>query len=285
MVCLKQDYHFRGENLFKKIGYGLVVVLIILFGINHFKTTPVKSKLTIGIVAHNRPYSYYKNKQLTGFEVELAKKIATQMKAQPHFKVVDEQATLNKMVKNHEVDIAFGAFNQTNLKSKKLTSLPYLYPQNTLFVTNKSKVKDVSDLTSKTVGCLKKDNKKQLLQGINPNIKIKVYSDKKQLFKAVLQHKISAGIVSDYQYTSFLAKNIKVSPHYATTLKSQNTKAAQKLTTLRKVGDINVTNDQIVALINPAKKKEIDKTLTELHNSNQIIDLSQKYFKQDLTKQ
>lgn len=271
--------------MLKKIGYGLIVVLIILFGINHFKTTSVKSKLTIGIIAQNKPYSFYKNKQLSGFEVELAKKIAANMDAKPYFKVVDDQTTLNKMVKKHQVDIAFGAFNQTNLKSKQLASSPYLYPQNTLFVTNKSKVRNVSDLTSKTVGYIGNENKHQLLKEINPAIKLKVYPNKKQLFNAVIDRKISAGIISDYQYTSFLANNVKFSPNYVATIKAQNSKAAKKLIMLRKVGDINVTNDQIVALVNPAKKKEITKVLTDLHNSNQIIDLSQKYFDQDLTKQ
>ena len=74
---------------------GIILSLVILISApTHISADTLK----VGILADNKPYSYLTNKKVTGFEVELSKKIAQEMDANVKFVKVSDRKKLQKFV-------------------------------------------------------------------------------------------------------------------------------------------------------------------------------------------
>ncbi|MEI2413449.1 transporter substrate-binding domain-containing protein [Ligilactobacillus salivarius] len=139
--------------------------------------------LKVGILADNKPYSYLTNKKVTGFEVELSKKIAQEMDANIKFVKVSDRKKLQKLVSEHQIDLALGQFDKTTLSSKLITTDTYLYPQNVLFTGTHRHISSIEDLQNKKVGILVNGNQHQLLTSLQ--MKPKVYNSISSLMKAL----------------------------------------------------------------------------------------------------
>ena len=249
---------------------GIILSLVILISApTHISADTLK----VGILADNKPYSYLTNKKVTGFEVELSKKIAQEMDANIKFVKVSDRKKLQKLVSEHQID-------QTTLSSKLITTDTYLYPQNVLFTGTHRHISSVTDLQNKKVGMLANGNQQQLLT--NLQIKPKVYNSISSLMKALENKKIKAGILTDYEYTAYLNKHPELTSAYLQALNSTKKSDLPKLT-LTRIKDPQITSQQLVGITDKRNTK-LNQTLDKLKDGNDIIDLSQKYFSQDLTK-
>ena len=242
---------------------GIILSLIMLISApTHISADTLK----VGILADNKPYSYLTNKKVTGFEVGLSKKIAQEMDTNIKFVKVSDRKKLQKLVSDHKIDLALGQFDKTTLSSKLITTNTYLYPQNVLFTGTHRHISSIEDLQNKKVGILANGNQHQLLTSLQ--MKPKVYNSISSLMKALENKKIKAGILTDYEYLQALNS----------TKKSDLPKL-----TLTRIKDPQITSQQLVGITDKRNTK-LNQALDKLKDGNDIIDLSQKYFSQDLTK-
>ena len=194
---------------------GIILSLVILISApTHISADTLK----VGILADNKPYSYLTNKKVTGFEVELSKKIAQEMDANIKFVKVTDRKKLQKLVSDHQIDLALGQFDKTTLSSKLITTNTYLYPQNVLFTGTHRHISSIEDLQNKKVGILANGNQHQLLTSLQ--MKPKVYNSISSLMKALENKKIKAGILTDYEYTAYLNKHPELTSAYLQALNS-----------------------------------------------------------------
>lgn len=256
---------------------GIILSLVILISApTHISADTLK----VGILADNKPYSYLTNKKVTGFEVELSKKIAQEMDANIKFVKVSDRKKLQKLVSEYQIDLALGQFDKTTLSSKLITTDTYLYPQNVLFTGTHRYISSVEDLQNKKVGILANGNQHQLLTSLQ--MKPKVYNSISSLMKALENKKIKAGILTDYEYTAYLNKHPELTSAYLQALNSTKKSDLPKLT-LTRIKDPQITSQQLVGITDKRNTK-LNQALDKLKDGNDIIDLSQKYFSQDLTK-
>lgn len=110
-----------------------------------------KGKLTIGLEGTFSPYSYRKNNQLTGFEVELGKAVAKKMGLKANF-VPTKWDSLIAGLGSGKYDVVMNNITQTPERAKQYNfSTPYIKSRFALIVPANSNIKSLKDIKGKKI--------------------------------------------------------------------------------------------------------------------------------------
>lgn len=143
----------------KKIIVGIVALLIVISGgyILYSNQSQVKSQsktkqtILIGTEAFAQPFVYKQNGKLKGFDVEVAKKIATKAGYTPKF-VEYNWSGIFGALDSGKIDTIAHEITITPEREKQYAfSAPYLYSSEAFVVGKNSNIKNLFDLKGKTV--------------------------------------------------------------------------------------------------------------------------------------
>lgn len=225
-----------------------------------------KGELTIGLEGTYSPYSYRKNKKLTGFEVDLGKDIAKQMGLKAHF-VPTKWDSLVAGLGSQKYDVVMNDITQTPARKKRYNfSRPYIQSRYALIVRKGSSIKNLNDLKGKKVVAGTGTNNAQVVKKYHG--KITPDGDFSSALGMVKQGRAVATVNSREAYYAYAKKN--------------STKGLKM---------IDVSKEQkpakISALFNkqdPALQSSYNKALQKLQQNGTVSRLSKKYFGADITK-
>jgi len=113
-----------------------------------------KGTLNVGVKQDVPNFGYYSAKTNTyqGIEIDLAKKIAKELKVKVNFTAVTPQ-TREALMDNGTIDMLIATYTITDeRKASYAMSTPYYYDQIGFLVQTKSGYKKLSDLNGKTIG-------------------------------------------------------------------------------------------------------------------------------------
>ena len=242
-----------------------------------FKPLPTyaQAPLKIGLLKNQAPYSYSQVKQ-AGFEVELAQKLGKKLQRPVKIKLIANQNKLLTDLKQHKIDVALGVNSTVKDRKLKLSS-PYLWQKNTLFIQNNGPFKSYDKLIGHYLGVL--STNQQISQFKELGFKVKTYSTVDKLQQALAARKISAGVLSDYQYTTYVQQHLELQDQ------PNLTPEAQKQTWKTLNAPLITAQPRCLATTNSKLTKQLNQALTTLSENQSLSRLSQRYFQQDLTKQ
>lgn len=227
-----------------------------------------KGTLTVGLEGTYAPYSYRKNGKLTGFEVELAKKLAKKMGYKVKF-VPTKWDSLIAGVGSKKFDVAINDIAMTSARKKSyLFSTPYIYSKSALIMkSDNTTIKSIKDIKNKKIaaatGTANADNVEKFG---GKTVSSTDFSTAMSLIRegrveaalnsreAFLYYQKTTG-ASDLKYTTVSTKQIPSQP--IGILMSKNNKGLQK---------------------------KINKALKELRDDGTLKKLSEKYFGEDITE-
>lgn len=259
-----------------KKGLFLGIMLLILGIILLSSHIYAQETLKIGVVATNPPYSYPQKKQ-PGFDDKLAKQLGKRLKQSVKVVKYKNDSTMLASLKKAKIDVAVGIQKNQATSGIKL-SQPYLYPPNTLFIRTDGYFKSFEKLQGHYIGILSTNPNAKLLKQLD--FKVKSYSDVDKLIKALGSRKISAGWLSDYQYSAYLAQNPQL-------INQPNLDSEAKKQVLKKISAPQLTASQLcLATYHQARlAKKLNQALQQLQDNNTLANLSYDFFKQDLSKE
>lgn len=158
--------------------------------------------LHIAVCADNKPFAYTENGELTGYDVDYAKRLAKALGLQIKFKE-KERSEIKAAIDNKECDIAISGFSADD-ETKENYSLSKPYFNNTLYVIVRKNwgVNSLSDLDYTNVGVIKNSFahtycSAQIENGSLENARINAYEDSKTALQSLDRYDISAFITSD----------------------------------------------------------------------------------------
>ncbi|WP_057736663.1 substrate-binding periplasmic protein [Liquorilactobacillus uvarum] len=259
----------------KKYRYFIIAAVSIILGLTFatkliFNSEPAqKSVLLVGVVSQNKPYSWHnQKKQLIGFDIELAKKIAKKNNMQARF-ITGSRKRLYSKFEHGKIQLLF--LNQSPAALKKdsyYKTDTYLYQPNVLITLSDHKISDLDNLVNYRIALSNHLNVPPTLQG--KHIKFSRYSQSQKMLHAVLEKKVRAAVMSDYAYSAALQKEPLLSAEL-----SKNAPFPPIVS--QKIFGITSTNKTLLYKINTSLKT--------LEEDGTLAKLSQKFFNQDWSKQ
>ena len=150
-----------------------------------------EGKITVGVKVDSKPFGYEQNGELKGFDIDLAYLIAKKLtkKLNPEVEFV-KLASSDRIyaLNSGEVDMIIATMSITPQRNVLVNfSRPYYVAGQALMVKNKSNIKDVSDLASKTTGIILTTTGEGTLVRLAPDTKIrgaKTYTEAMSLLKS-----------------------------------------------------------------------------------------------------
>ncbi|MDR2459103.1 MAG: ABC transporter substrate-binding protein [Holosporales bacterium] len=129
----------------------LVAILFLLGGCDSGKN---EGAITFGTSADYRPFEYYEDGEMVGFEIDLAKAIAEKLGKQAEFKDMSFQAILTEL-QNGSVDVAVASMSPTKERRKNydFTVVYHKSGVSLVYKRGDSRPDIVSDLSGVKVAC------------------------------------------------------------------------------------------------------------------------------------
>lgn len=130
----------------------IVVLLVLGLVATIYRTSQkVESLLRVGVSADNRPYEYFHNGEIVGFDVDLVKAVAERLGK--HMEITEMNfSNLIPAVQVGRLDIAISAFTPTPERAKNVDfSDPYMMGQAAMISRRDHPLENVEDLKGKTV--------------------------------------------------------------------------------------------------------------------------------------
>ena len=148
---------------------------------------------TTGLV---EPYSYYSNNELTGFDIELAKRFALWLNAELEFKIYDYDSIIAAALSG-DVDCIMANLNVTEERKEKIEFSDPLYIVETAVMVkdnNQSELvyNSISELENKKIGILTGTIYDGITKNIIKEADFQYYSTITDLTSALLSNKIEA---------------------------------------------------------------------------------------------
>ncbi|KRM96168.1 hypothetical protein FC19_GL000977 [Liquorilactobacillus aquaticus DSM 21051] len=249
----------------------LFLCTILIVAVNLiFKSEPAKKNvLFVGVIPQNKPYSWYNHKKkLVGFNVELAKKIAQRNDMRTKF-ITGSREQLYSKFKHGKIQLLFLNKNPTTLnKDSYYKTNTYLYQPNLLLTVSNHKISNLDTLANRKVAISAHLDVPLTLQG--KHIRFVQYSQPQKMLHDVLAKKVRAAVMSDYTYSSVLQKE----PLFVNELSRNNPFPP-------------IISQKIFGImpVNKALLHKINASLNQFEQDGTLASLSQKFFKQDWSKQ
>ncbi|WP_371858871.1 transporter substrate-binding domain-containing protein [Furfurilactobacillus siliginis] len=266
----------------KKFVYALIAVAtagLVTFGLGSHQTASAKSAsyqdelvkkgtLTVGLEGVFPPYSYRKDGKLTGFEVDLARKLGKEMNVKVNI-VPTKWDGLIAGVGSKRFDVVINNVTPTPERRKAYAfTTPYIYSHYVLVTQKKdTKIKSVKDIKGK-----------KFVEGTG--------TDNQQVAK-----KFDATVIpnSNFDTTLDMIKDGRAdgtvnSESAWRDYKKTNSAAGLKA---QKIANKDVEPAEVAALLSkqsPALRKQMNKALSKMRADGSLKQLSVKYFGTDVTK-
>ncbi|MBM7543337.1 cystine transport system substrate-binding protein [Weissella beninensis] len=232
---------------------------------NSTSATLNAGKLTIGLEGTYAPYSYRKNGQLTGFEVELGKAIAKEMNLKPVF-VQSKWDSLIAGLDSKKYDLVLNdvAITAQRQKSYAFTT-PYLYSKSVLIVKKGSKITNVKQIKGKkTAESLTSNNGADAKKLGSTIVAIPGFAEAVDLIQS---NRVVGALNSREAFLTYKKANPKTNLTY---IDAGNAIAAQKIA-------------GILSKNKPGLQAKINKAMQNLKKDGTFAKLSHKYFGDDVT--
>jgi len=266
------------KRLIKKLslavfGVALAVILTACGSQSKSQSTGTKldlqsaGTLTVGLEGTFQPYSYRKDGQLTGFEVDLARDVAKKMGLKVKF-VPTKFDSLIAGLDVNKYDVVFNNIAENKARKQKyLFSTPYIYSKSQLAVKKSNhSIKKITDIKGKKVAEATTTNNakdaKRLGATITPT------DGFQQSIDLVNQGRVDGTINSREAFYAYLKQKPNASIKL---IDSGDAIASQKI-------------GAIVTKKHTKLQKQINQALNDLRKDGTLTKLSKKYFGGDVTK-
>ena len=166
--------------------------------------------LVVGTSGTVAPYSYYKNNELTGYDIELAKRFASYINASLEFKVYDYDSIVAAALTG-DIDCIMANLNITEERKEEIAFSDPLYIVETGIMVkdnNESTLKynSISELADKKIGILTGTIYDSITKKVLPDADYQYYSTITDLTSALLSNKID-GFAEDESILKEIVKN------------------------------------------------------------------------------
>lgn len=224
--------------------------------------------LTVGVEGTYAPYAYRKNGKLTGFEIDLSKKLAHQMGYKVKF-VPTKWDSLIAGLGSRKFDVVLDNIAETPARKKAYAfSTPYIYSKDALIMKkSNNSLHNMNDIKGKKIaagtGSVNADNVKKF------HGRVVTMSDFSSAVSLVRQGRVAALLDANEAYLYYQRKN-----------PSADLKAVVMPTK-------QVPTQKVAVLMNKhntALKTKVNKALSQLRKNGTLKRLSMKYFNSDITK-
>lgn len=224
--------------------------------------------LTVGVEGTYAPYAYRKNGKLTGFEIELSKKLAKQMGYKVKF-VPTKWDSLIAGLGSKKFDVVLDNIAETPARKKAYTfSTPYIYSKDALIMKkSNNSLHNMKDIKGKRIaagtGSVNADNVKKW------HGHVVTMSDFSAAVSLVRQGRVEALLDANEAYLYY---------------QRQNPSADLKSVV---VPSKEVPTQKVAVLMskhNPGLKTKVNRALSQLRKDGTLKRLSIKYFNSNITK-
>lgn len=263
-------------NLKKIVSVGVTaaaVVLLAACGNSNKKSEGFRSELaqndtlTIGLEGTYAPYSYRKDGKLTGFEVELGKKIADKLNLNPDV-VPTKWDSLIAGAGSGKFDVVINNITPTpQRKQSYIFSTPYLFTRYALISRTGTKFSNLSDVKGK-----------KLAEGTGTD-------------NANVAKKAGATVIPQGEFATTLQmirqKQVDASINATTSWYAYKKNNATDGLQMKTIPDSEQAPAKAAVLINKKNKglqKQVNSALASLRKDGTLKKLSIKYFGADITK-
>ncbi|BDZ32059.1 transporter substrate-binding domain-containing protein [Lactiplantibacillus brownii] len=222
--------------------------------------------LTIGLEGTFKPYSYRKNGQLTGFEVDLGKAVAKKLGLKAKF-VPTKFDSLIAGLDVNKYDVVINDIAETPAREKKyLFSTPYIYSKSQLAVKKSSDIKKITEIKGTKIAQTTTSNNaadaKRLGATVTPT------DGFQQSIDLVSQGRVAGTINSREAFYAYFKQN--------------------KHTAIRLIDAGSAIKTSKIGAIFTKKhsklQKQVSKAIQELRQDGTLIKLSKQYFGGDVTQ-
>ena len=160
-----------------------------------------EGKVTVGVKVDSKPFGYEQNGELKGFDVDLAYLIAKKITKKLNPEVEFVKLTSNDRIfalNDGEVDMVIATMSITPQRNVLVNfSRPYYVAGQALMVKNKSKIKDISNLSGKTTGIVLSSTGENTIIRLAPDTKIKGAKTYTEAFSLLKSGEIDALLADD----------------------------------------------------------------------------------------
>ena len=181
----------------------------ILIHRNSLRPSLKDTTLIVGTCDDYPPYTFQKNSNLVGFDIDLIKEIANRMSQKVTFKIMSFDLLLLELMRGSIHCVAAG-ITPTKLRAEKvLFSTPYVYGDPLIVVTRKdhAPITIITDLIGEKVGVNEGYTADDYVSK-NPDIKLYKFENVATALFALNQNKISAFVTSKNSLLLCLEKNL-----------------------------------------------------------------------------
>ncbi|WP_034989783.1 substrate-binding periplasmic protein [Liquorilactobacillus sucicola] len=236
-----------------------------------FKTTPNKKEtIFVGVVSQDKPYSWYDHqKKLTGFNVDLVKKIARKNNMHAKF-ITGSHTYLYHKFKHGKIQLLLLNRSPAELAKKTYSKTDtYLYQPNVLLTLPNHRLNVLEKAANRKIAISDKLDIPSTLQDFK--ISFSRYSQTDTILQAVLAKHVSGAVISDYAYSAAVQND----PLLTTELVKNS--PFPPLVSQQMYGVIPAGNKELL--------QKVNQSLTKFKQDGSLAELSQKYFSQDWSKQ
>ena len=224
------------------------------------KTAPTQTVLRLGISADNPPFTFVKDGVYVGFEIDLARALASQMKC--NLEILDlDFGGLIPAVKNDVVDLVISGFNITEERKKNVAfSDPYYFAETGIIAHEP--IRQAADLANKRIGfqhgSIWEDEAKSIACASN-GVEVVGFHRINQIVQELEQHSIDAIVIE----TTVAQQILDSHPHFkVSSIPSHSTQNG--------IGVVVPNGSKLLDQINPA--------LAEIKQNGTLKKLTDKWF-------
>ncbi|MDP3371388.1 MAG: ABC transporter substrate-binding protein [Candidatus Paracaedibacteraceae bacterium] len=132
--------------------FGLLSIVTALVGCKGEKNTPgMNEPIVVATSADYPPFEFYKNGEMVGFEIDLIKAIAFELKREVKFQDLPFDSIIGSL-QAKRVDLAISAISATEERAKVVDFSTHYNESKTVLITDDLTINDMNDLKEKTVG-------------------------------------------------------------------------------------------------------------------------------------
>ena len=135
---------------FSNFFYALAI-LSTLVGCKDEKKADKDSTLTVATSADYPPFEYYKDSQIVGFEIDLMRAIAKELKHEVTFQDLPFDSIIGSL-QAKRIDLAISGISATEERAKVVDFTTHYNTSRTVLITDDATISSMSDLKDKTVG-------------------------------------------------------------------------------------------------------------------------------------
>ncbi|MES2253314.1 MAG: ABC transporter substrate-binding protein [Pseudomonadota bacterium] len=138
------------SSVFSKF-FCITALLSLLVGCKDEKSSDKDAALTVAVSADYPPFEYYKDGEMVGFEIDLMRAIAKELKREVKFQDLPFESIIGGL-QSKRVDLAISCLSSTEERAKVIDFSVHYNTSKTVLITDDASINNMDDLKGKTVG-------------------------------------------------------------------------------------------------------------------------------------